>query len=321
MALEEKEKVGAETGVLSSLRNGPTLALSVCKFLDLSCSIGVVLWLPQIIASLGHMTMLQVSFANGVPFLLAAGIAILVARHSDRTQRAHLARRGAGVRRRARLPYAWRLTRQPGRRRHRHLHRHHRLLDLERCRLDPFAEIPFGRGSGIRPCAGQLRRQSRRLLRPVRHRMAQANLRGLSPVARIPGRYPGRQRPDCRRAAVLRPAPAAPLAADAIGLARDFQKLNDHLQEEPFMSIDLGTGEYGYRVVENWAKLPDGAGRGRCFGYRHRRAATACTCSIAASIRWSCWSRTAPSSALGRGTVPAPPWPARRPRRLALLHG
>ncbi len=84
-ALEEKEKVSAETGVLSSLRNGPTLALSVCKFLDLSCSIGVVLWLPQIIASLGHLTMLQVSFANGVPFLLAAGIAILVARHSDKT--------------------------------------------------------------------------------------------------------------------------------------------------------------------------------------------------------------------------------------------
>jgi ACS family tartrate transporter-like MFS transporter len=86
LAEEEKEKVGADKGVLSSLRNGPTLALSVCKFLDLSCSIGVVLWLPQIIASLGHLTMVQVSFANGVPFLLAAGIAILVARHSDRTQ-------------------------------------------------------------------------------------------------------------------------------------------------------------------------------------------------------------------------------------------
>lgn len=74
------------SGVLSSLRNGPTLALSACKFLDLSCSIGVVLWLPQIIASLGHLSMLQVSFANGVPFLLAAGIAILVGRHSDRTK-------------------------------------------------------------------------------------------------------------------------------------------------------------------------------------------------------------------------------------------
>ena len=83
--LEEGQKISTHTGVLNSLRNGPTLALSVCKFLDLSCSIGVVMWLPQIISSLGHMTLLQVSFANGVPFLLAAGIAVLVARHSDRT--------------------------------------------------------------------------------------------------------------------------------------------------------------------------------------------------------------------------------------------
>lgn len=44
---EEATKVAVETRVLNSLRNGPTLALSVCKFLDLSCSIGVVMWLPR----------------------------------------------------------------------------------------------------------------------------------------------------------------------------------------------------------------------------------------------------------------------------------
>jgi ACS family tartrate transporter-like MFS transporter len=85
LALEEQTKVNVETGVLNALRNGPTLALSLCKFLDLTCSIGVVMWLPQIIASFGHLTTLQVSFANGVPFLLAAGTAVVVARHSDRT--------------------------------------------------------------------------------------------------------------------------------------------------------------------------------------------------------------------------------------------
>jgi ACS family tartrate transporter-like MFS transporter len=85
MALEEREKVTTETGVLKALSNGPTLALSLCKFLDLSCSIGVLLWLPQMIASFGHLSTLQVSFANGVPFLLAAGAAFLVGRHSDST--------------------------------------------------------------------------------------------------------------------------------------------------------------------------------------------------------------------------------------------
>jgi len=29
-------------------------------------------------------------------------------------------------------------------------------------------------------------------------------------------------------------------------------------QEEERMSVILGTGEHRYRVVENWAKLPDG---------------------------------------------------------------
>jgi ACS family tartrate transporter-like MFS transporter len=86
LAVEETDKITTERSVLRALWNGPTLALSLCKFLDLSCSIGVVLWLPQIIASLGHLTMLQVSFANGLPFLLAAGMAIVVARHSDATK-------------------------------------------------------------------------------------------------------------------------------------------------------------------------------------------------------------------------------------------
>lgn len=86
LAQEEKEKGKAETGGIRALWNGPTLALALCKLLDLTCSIGVVMWLPQIIASLGHMTMLQVSFANGVPFLLAAGTAVLVAHHSDTTK-------------------------------------------------------------------------------------------------------------------------------------------------------------------------------------------------------------------------------------------
>ena len=51
------------------------------------------------------------------------------------------------------------------------------------------------------------------------------------------------------------------------------------------MSVVLGSGEHRYRVVENWAKLPDGwtfkdVGRGR-----RRQQGPASTCSIAASTR------------------------------------
>ena len=51
------------------------------------------------------------------------------------------------------------------------------------------------------------------------------------------------------------------------------------------MSIILGTGEHRYRVVENWAKLPDGWEFKDVGGGRRATARTASTSSTAASTR------------------------------------
>lgn len=54
---------------------------------------GLILWLPQIIKSLGKVTVIQVGFLTAVPFLFAAAISIPMSRHSDRVgeRRLHLA--------------------------------------------------------------------------------------------------------------------------------------------------------------------------------------------------------------------------------------
>ena len=85
LAQEERNKAAVQTGVLGAFKSGSTLLLALCKFLVLSAQLGVLLWLPQMIAALGHLSNLAVSFVNGVPFLLAAGASVLIGRHSDKT--------------------------------------------------------------------------------------------------------------------------------------------------------------------------------------------------------------------------------------------
>ncbi|WP_218063243.1 MFS transporter [Arthrobacter sp. SDTb3-6] len=46
---------------------------------------GVLLWLPQIVHSLGKLTDLQIGFLSAIPFLCGAAAMLLIARHSDRT--------------------------------------------------------------------------------------------------------------------------------------------------------------------------------------------------------------------------------------------
>lgn len=82
---EQKAKVDVKTDVFGAFRSIPTLALGLCKFLVLSSQLGILLWLPQIISSLGKLTTLEISFINGVPFLFAAGASVLIGRHSDKT--------------------------------------------------------------------------------------------------------------------------------------------------------------------------------------------------------------------------------------------
>ena len=85
LAIEARERVNVRSSVFGAFRSGPTLALGLCKFLVLSSQLGVLLWLPQIIASLGRLSTLQVSFINGVPFIFAALASVLIGRHSDKT--------------------------------------------------------------------------------------------------------------------------------------------------------------------------------------------------------------------------------------------
>jgi ACS family tartrate transporter-like MFS transporter len=46
---------------------------------------GIALWLPQIVRSIGHLTIFATGFVSAVPYVCAAVGSILVGRHSDRT--------------------------------------------------------------------------------------------------------------------------------------------------------------------------------------------------------------------------------------------
>ena len=51
------------------------------------------------------------------------------------------------------------------------------------------------------------------------------------------------------------------------------------------MSVILGSGEHRYKVIENWAKLPDGWEFKDVARGRRSTARTRSTCSTAASTR------------------------------------
>jgi ACS family tartrate transporter-like MFS transporter len=65
--------------------HGPTLAFAASKFCVLLAFYGIALWLPQIVKSIGHLSILQTGFVTAIPYLCAAIGSILVGRSSDRT--------------------------------------------------------------------------------------------------------------------------------------------------------------------------------------------------------------------------------------------
>jgi MFS transporter, ACS family, tartrate transporter len=81
----EATRTGAVSTTVGGLLNGPTILLGVNKFLVLSAQLGVLLWLPQILQTLGHLSTFTTSLVNGIPFLFAAVFSVLIGRHSDRT--------------------------------------------------------------------------------------------------------------------------------------------------------------------------------------------------------------------------------------------
>jgi ACS family tartrate transporter-like MFS transporter len=65
--------------------HGPTLAFAASKFCVLLAFYGIALWLPQIVKSIGHLSILRTGFVTAIPYLCAAIGSVLVGRSSDRT--------------------------------------------------------------------------------------------------------------------------------------------------------------------------------------------------------------------------------------------
>ena len=70
---------------LATLKDGPTVALALSKMCVLLAFYGIALWLPQIVRSIGHLSIFATGFVSAIPYVCAAVGSILVGRHSDRT--------------------------------------------------------------------------------------------------------------------------------------------------------------------------------------------------------------------------------------------
>lgn len=75
----------APSSVLATLKDGVTLSLALSKMCVLLAFYGIALWLPQIVRSIGHLTIFATGFVSALPYVCAAVGSILVGRHSDRT--------------------------------------------------------------------------------------------------------------------------------------------------------------------------------------------------------------------------------------------
>ena len=86
--LREDEAVG-DAGVhaafLPALRSGRLWLLALLYFSIIITFYGVSFWLPQILQALSGLGDLQVAFLSALPYVLAAGGMVIVARYSDRT--------------------------------------------------------------------------------------------------------------------------------------------------------------------------------------------------------------------------------------------
>jgi len=71
--------------VLATLKDGPTVALALSKMCVLLAFYGIALWLPQIVRSIGHLSIFATGFVSAIPYVCAAVGSIFVGRHSDRT--------------------------------------------------------------------------------------------------------------------------------------------------------------------------------------------------------------------------------------------
>lgn len=81
---EETGRHGAHS-FLAALKDPRVWVLTLVYMFNGVAIYGVVLWLPQIVRSVGGLTTLQTGFVSAIPFVFAAIGLVLVARSSDRT--------------------------------------------------------------------------------------------------------------------------------------------------------------------------------------------------------------------------------------------
>jgi ACS family tartrate transporter-like MFS transporter len=89
----EREDQRSNYTLRSALSNGNVWLLAMLWFTLVFGHYGIALWLPQILKGFGGMSDLRVGVLSSVPFLTAAVVMVIVAKHSDSNQerRWHLA--------------------------------------------------------------------------------------------------------------------------------------------------------------------------------------------------------------------------------------
>jgi MFS transporter, ACS family, tartrate transporter len=89
----ERERRGSNHTLRAALGSGTVWLLALLYFAIVFGHYGIALWLPQILKGLGGMSDLRVGMLSAVPFLTAAIVMVIVAKHSDSNQerRWHLA--------------------------------------------------------------------------------------------------------------------------------------------------------------------------------------------------------------------------------------
>jgi len=88
----ERESCSNQT-LRAALSDGNVWLLSLIYFAIVFGNYGIALWLPQILKSFGGMSDFRVGICSAVPFLTAAVVMVVVAKHSDASEerRWHLA--------------------------------------------------------------------------------------------------------------------------------------------------------------------------------------------------------------------------------------
>jgi MFS transporter, ACS family, tartrate transporter len=89
----ERKLKTAPSSAAAVFLHGPTLVLMLSKFCVLLAFYGIAFWMPQIVKTMGHLSLMRTGVVTAVPYIFAVIGSALVGRHSDRTgeRRLHVA--------------------------------------------------------------------------------------------------------------------------------------------------------------------------------------------------------------------------------------